>query len=96
MSIVIHVGVDGCFMWRGGGRVLLSTLVIERKSDSGNIYYAQNQVLGALRCMYEAQAVAKQKIDNTLPTLPLGIVMSAMIRVTREMSQMTIEMMALA
>jgi len=50
------------------------TLVIERKRDCGPLFFAQNQVLGALRCMFEAQTVANRKVDKTLPVLPLGIV----------------------
>lgn len=50
------------------------TLVIESKSDCVPLYYAQNQILGALRCIFEAQTIAKRKVDKTLPVLPLGIV----------------------
>ena len=50
------------------------TLVIERKGDYGPLYDAQNQILGALRCMFEAQTITKRKVDKTLPVLPLGIV----------------------
>src|SRR5271167_2071785 len=49
------------------------TLVMERKGDCGPLYYAQNQILGALRCMFKTQTITKSKINNTLPILPLGI-----------------------
>ena len=49
-------------------------LVIEHKSDCGPLYFVQNQVLGALRCIFEAQTVAQCKLDKTLPVLPFGIV----------------------
>jgi len=49
------------------------TFVVERKSDCGPLYYAENQLLGALRCMFEAQKIAKSRVNNELPILPLGI-----------------------
>ena len=50
------------------------TFTVERKSDSGALYYAQNQLLGTLRCMVESQMVAKRRVDKNLPVLSLGIV----------------------
>jgi hypothetical protein len=58
---------------RGAG-FLCPTFVIERKSDSGSLFYAENQFLGSLRCMFEAQEILKASINNELPVLPMGLV----------------------
>ena len=49
------------------------TFVVERKSDCGLLFLAENQLLGTLRCMFDAQKIANCRIDNELPILPLGI-----------------------
>jgi hypothetical protein len=45
--------------------------VIERKT--GPLYYARNQMLGALRCIFEPQSITKRKVENILPVTSLGI-----------------------
>ena len=50
------------------------TFAIERKSDSGSLYYAQNQLIGLFRCMIEAQAIAQRRISSFLPILAMGLV----------------------
>jgi len=50
------------------------TFVVERKSDSGSLFYAENQFLGSIRCMLEAQAILKERINSHLPVLPMGLV----------------------
>lgn len=57
-----------------GENFCFPTFVVERKSDCGPLYHAENQLLGALRCMFDAQKIAKARIENELPVLPLGIV----------------------
>lgn len=56
------------------GDFSLPTFAIARESDSGAVFFAENQLLGTFRCFYEAQCVARRRIDKTLPVLPLGIV----------------------
>ena len=48
--------------------------VIERKSDSGSMYFAENQLFGSLICTLQAQRVAKQRVNEDLPALALGFV----------------------
>lgn len=50
------------------------TFAIERKSDNGSCFLAQNQLIQTLRCMLEAQWIAKGRINTDLPVLALGIV----------------------
>ena len=50
------------------------TFAIERKSDSGSLYYAQNQLIGMFRCMIEAQTIAQRRICSLLPILAMGLV----------------------
>ena len=50
------------------------TFTIQRKSDSGSCFLAQNQLFGTLRCILEAQMIAKRRINNSLPVLALGLV----------------------
>ena len=57
-----------------GENFCFPTFVVERKSDCGPLYHAENQLLGALRCMLDAQKIAKARVHNELPVLPLGIV----------------------
>jgi hypothetical protein len=46
----------------------------ERKGNqTGSLYHAENQLLGAFRCMLDAQKIAKVRVDNELPVLPLGM-----------------------
>jgi hypothetical protein len=56
------------------GEFAFPSFVIERKSDSGSLFFAQNQLIGALRCIFEAQLIAQQKLDQKLPVLALGLV----------------------
>jgi hypothetical protein len=49
------------------------TFVVERKSDSGSLYAVENQLLGAFRCIFEAQKIAQSRVNQDLPILPLGI-----------------------
>jgi hypothetical protein len=56
-----------------GENFCFPTFVVERKSDCGPLYHAENQLLGALRCMFDAQQIAHSRIDDQLPVLPLGI-----------------------
>ena len=56
-----------------GENFCFPTFVVERNSDCGSLYHAENQLLGALRCMLDAQKIAKFRVDNDLPVLPLGI-----------------------
>ena len=57
-----------------GDRFCFPTFAIERKSDSGSCFFAQNQLIGALRCILEAQTIAKRRISSSLPVLALGLV----------------------
>jgi len=50
------------------------TFTIERKSDSGSSYVAQNQLLGSLLCIYESMKVSHRHIDKNLPVMALGLV----------------------
>lgn len=50
------------------------TVAIQRKSDSGSSYFAENQLLGLLCCIYESQHIAKWRFDENLPHLALGLV----------------------
>ena len=50
------------------------TFTIERKSDSGSSYVAQNQLLGSLLCIYESMKVSHLHIDKNLPVMALGLV----------------------
>jgi len=49
------------------------TFVVERKSDNGSLYAVENQLLGAFRCIFEAQKIAQSRVNTNLPILPLGI-----------------------
>ena len=57
-----------------GEQFCFPTVAIERKSDSGSLFFAQNQLLGALCCIYEAQKIARLHFSSTLPHLAIGIV----------------------
>ena len=57
-----------------GTTFCLPTFAIERKSDSGSCYLAQNQLIQTLACMLEAQRIAKRCICSSLPILALGFV----------------------
>jgi hypothetical protein len=57
-----------------GEQFCFPLFVVERKSDSGALFHAQNQLLGSLSCMYEAQAIVQRKFDKNLPAIALGIV----------------------
>ena len=57
-----------------GEQFCFPTVAIERKSDSGSAYFAENQLLGSLCCIYESQRIAKRRFDENLPHLALGIV----------------------
>jgi hypothetical protein len=57
-----------------GEQFCFPTIAIERKNDSGSLFLAQNQLLGALCCIYEAQRIAKLHFSSTLPHLAIGIV----------------------
>ena len=50
------------------------TFVVERTSDSGSQFLAQNQFFSSLRCIVEAQSILKERINNELPVLPMGLV----------------------
>jgi hypothetical protein len=56
-----------------GERFCFPTVAIERKSDSGSLYFVQNQLLGSLCCIYEAQKIARLHFSPTLPHLAIGI-----------------------
>lgn len=56
-----------------GENFCFPTFVVERESDCEPLFPAENQLLGCLRCMFDAQKIAKSRIDNDLPVLPLGI-----------------------
>jgi len=49
------------------------TFVVERTSDSGSLHAVENQLLGAFRCIFEAQKIAQSRVNKDLPILPLGI-----------------------
>jgi hypothetical protein len=57
-----------------GERFCFPTVAIERTSDSGSLYFAQNQLLGSLCCIYQAQKIARGHFSPTLPHLAMGIV----------------------
>ena len=57
-----------------GTGFVFPTFTVERKSDSGAVYSAQNQLLGTFRCMHEAQRVARRHFDDTLPIQPMGFI----------------------
>jgi len=57
-----------------GEKFCFPTVAIERQSDSGSTYFAENQLLGSLLCIYESQRIAKRRFDENLPHLALGIV----------------------
>ena len=57
-----------------GEQFCFPTVAIERKSDSGSVHFAENQLLGSLCCIYESQHIAKRRFDENLPHLGLGIV----------------------
>ena len=57
-----------------GDKFCFPTFTIERKSDSGSCFFAQNQLFGTFRCILEAQTIAKRRINNSLPVLALGLV----------------------
>ena len=57
-----------------GEQFCFPTVAIERKSDSGSVYFTENRLLGSLCCIYESQHIAKLRFDENLPHLALGIV----------------------
>jgi len=45
---------------------------MQSPSLHSSLNHAENQLLGALLCMLDSQKIAKARIDNELPVLPLG------------------------
>jgi hypothetical protein len=50
------------------------TVLIERKSDNGSLYVAQNQVLGGLTCILEAIDTTTRRLGNELDIPAIGLV----------------------
>jgi hypothetical protein len=51
----------------------LPSLIIKRKSDSGSLFVGQNQLIGGLACVVEAQKIVSRVLGNGLDTLALGL-----------------------
>ena len=57
-----------------GEQFCFPTVAIERKSDSESLFFAQNQLLGSLCCIYESQKIARRHFAPDLPLLAIGFV----------------------
>ena len=57
-----------------GEQFCFPIVAIERKSDSESLYFAQNQLLGSLCCIYASQKIATRYFSPDLPRLAIGIV----------------------
>jgi hypothetical protein len=57
-----------------GEQFCFPTVAIVRKSDSGSLFFVQNQLLCSLCCIYESQRIARRHFSPDLPCLAIGIV----------------------
>jgi hypothetical protein len=57
-----------------GDKFCFPTFTIERKSDSGSCFFAENELIGTLRCMLEAQIIANRRVSSSLLVVAMGLV----------------------